>query len=73
MALTTHRARVTGPVAYRAESGKQASIPLGPCLVEQGDGERVDIVWGTKGENSAALPWHEFEDAANAGHLVLLD
>ncbi len=73
MALTTHRARITGPVAYFGTGGKQLNIPLGPCLVEQGDGERVDIVWGAKGQNSAALPLQELESAEDSGFLVLLD
>lgn len=73
MTLTTHMARITGPVAYLDTSGKQLTIPLGPCLVEQGEGERVDIIWGAKGQNSAALPSQELESAEHSGHLVLLD
>jgi len=73
MALTTHIARIIGPVAYVATSGKQMNIPLGPCLVEQGDGQLVDIIWGAKGQNAAALPLRELESAEESGHLVLLD
>jgi hypothetical protein len=73
MTLTTHMARITGPVAYLASGGKQLNIPLGPCLVEQGDGEQVDIIWGARGQNSAALPLQELESAESSGHLVLLD
>ncbi len=73
MALITHRARITGPVAYLAVTGEQATIPLGPCLVEQGDGESVDIIWGSKGQNSVALPVQELESAENSGHVLLLD
>ena len=73
MTLTTHMARITGPVAYFATSGRQLNIPLGPCLVEQRDGQRVDIVWGTKGQNSAVLPLQELESAEDSGFLVLLD
>lgn len=72
MALTTHMARITGPVAYRAASGKQLTIPLGPCLVEQNDREGVDVIWGAQGQNSAALPLIDLESAENLGHLVLL-
>ncbi len=73
MVLTTHRARITGPVAYLAVTGRQATIPLGPCLVEQGEGESVDIIWGAKGQNSAALPLQELERAEDSGCLLLLD
>lgn len=73
MALTTRMARIIGPVAYRATSGKQMKIPLGPCLVEQGDGRLVDIIWGAKGQNAAALPVEELESAEESGRLVLLD
>jgi hypothetical protein len=73
MPHTTHCARITGPVAYVAISGKQRKIPLGPCLVEQGNGPLVDIIWGASGQNSAALPMEELETAEDSGHLVLLD
>lgn len=73
MALTTRMARITGPVPYLAASGKQANIPLGPCLVEQGDGLSADIIWGAKGQNSAALPLQEVASAEVSGHLLLLD
>lgn len=73
MARITHSARITGPVAYVASSGKELTIPLGPCLVEQGGGALVDIIWGTSGQNSAALPVEAVTSAADSGHLVLLD
>ncbi|MEP7103074.1 MAG: hypothetical protein ABI781_21380 [Burkholderiales bacterium] len=73
MARTTHSARITGPVAYVAPSGKQLKIPLGPCLVEQGEGQVVDIVWGASGQNFTTLPSTEFERAEDSGHLVVLD
>lgn len=73
MARTTRIARITGPVAYLATGGKQLNIPLGPCLVEVGDGHLVDIFWGTKGQNSAALRLEELESAEDSGRLVLLD
>jgi hypothetical protein len=49
MAHTTRMARITGPVAYLAASGRQLNIPLGPCLIEQGEGPSADIIWGAKG------------------------
>jgi len=73
MARSTHSARITGPVAYLANDGKPLKIPLGPCLVEHGDGDLVDIIWGAKGQNCAALPVAELESAAERGHLLLLD
>jgi hypothetical protein len=71
--LTTHNARITGPVAYLAPSGTQDTIPLGPCLVEQLDAQWVDIIWGTQGQSSAALPVDAVRTAQHEGHLVLLD
>jgi hypothetical protein len=73
MALTTHMARITGPVAYLGASGKRLNIPLGPCMVEQGDGEQVGIIWGATGQNCTVLPLQELTSAENSGHLVLLD
>ena len=72
MAVITHMARITGPVAYRAASGKQLTIPLGPCLVEQSDPGQVDVIWGAQGQNSAALPLLDLESAENLRHLVML-
>lgn len=73
MALTTHSARITGPVSYIGSAGRPDSIPLGPCLVEQSDGRAVDIVWGANGQKSAALSAEAMEEAENCGHLVLID
>jgi hypothetical protein len=73
MAFTTHMARITGPVTYMAASGKQLNIPLGPCMVEQGGGALVDVIWGAKGQNSVAMPLQALESAESSGHLVLLD
>jgi hypothetical protein len=36
-------------------------------------GRSVDIIWGTLGQRSAALPVEEIEAAQEQGHLVLLD
>lgn len=71
--ITTHSARITGPVSYAKPDGAKSHIPLGPCLVEQVSGNRVDIIWGARGQSSAALPLEEVEAAAKHGHLVLLD
>ena len=46
---------------------------IGPCLVESLGGRSIDIVWGTRGQSSVALPIEEIEAARNDGHLVLLD
>jgi hypothetical protein len=60
-------------VEYTAHGGKRSHIPLGPCLVEQGDDEQVDIIWGAKGQNSTALPVEQLQTAEETGRLVLLD
>lgn len=73
MSLTTHTARITGPVPYLAANGRKVNIPLGPCMVECMDGPLTDIVWGTRGQSSVALPSEAVQDAQNQGHLVLLD
>jgi hypothetical protein len=68
-----HQARVTGPISYLASGGKLSQIPIGPCLVEQIDGQSVDIIWGARGQSSAALPLAEIEAAEDHGNLVVLD
>ena len=73
MVHTTHSARITGPVAYLSTGGKRANIPLGPCLVEELDGEVVDVVWGPTGERSTMIPLQALEAAEERGDLVLLD
>lgn len=73
MVHTTHSARITGPVAYLSTGGKRANIPLGPCLVEELDGEVVDVVWGPTGERSTTIPLQALEAAEERGDLVLLD
>ena len=73
MTMTLHTARITGPVPYRAQSGRQLHIPIGPCLVEDVDDRSVDIIWGAQGQSSAALPVEEIETAKGHGYLVLLD
>ncbi len=73
MVITTHRARIMGPVPYVSTGGKVSNIPIGPCLVEQADGQSVDIIWGTRGQICAVLPLGEVVAAEDHGHLVLLD
>ena len=73
MPMTTHSARITGPVMYAKPDGTMSEIPLGPCLVEQIGQDLVDIVWGAQGQSSASLPVDEVEAAAERGNLVLLD
>lgn len=73
MNITTHRARITGPISYRAGTGRKQNIPIGPCLVESIGGQSIDIIWGVRGQNSVALPVDEIEAAQDHGHLVLLD
>ncbi|MFZ2990108.1 hypothetical protein [Ideonella sp.] len=73
MATTTHRARIIGPVTYRAGSGRKHVIPLGPCLVESLGGDSLDVIWGARGQSCAALPVEDVESAQEHGHLVLLD
>jgi len=73
MAHTTHCGRITGPVNYPGAGGRQAFIPLGPCLVEQLDGRLVDIYWGETGDETAALTFEALESAEDHGHLIVLD
>lgn len=73
MDITTHRARITGPVAYLSGSGRRQNIPIGPCLVESLGGRSIDIIWGSRGQSSVALPVEAIEAAQDQGHLVLLD
>ena len=73
MDITTRRAQITGPVCFRGGSGRKQVIPIGPCLVESIGGRLVEIVWGTRGQSSVALPVEEVESARACGHLVLLD
>ena len=71
--MTTQSARITGPVSYKMENGEAHDIPLGPCLIERLDDRLVDIIWGSQGQSSAALPLDEVESAREHGNLLLLD
>ena len=73
MDFTTHRARIVGPVSYRSGTGRMRSIPIGPCLVEGLNGQSMDVIWGTRGQNSVAMPVEVIAAAKDHGHLVLLD
>lgn len=73
MDITTHSARITGPISYRAGSGRKQNIPIGPCLIESVGGRSIDIIWGARGQSSVALPVEEIKAAQEQGHLVLLD
>jgi hypothetical protein len=73
MTITTHNARITGPVSYLAANGRKVHIPLGPCMLERRDEREPEIVWGTQGQRSAALPFEALRAAQDQGHLVLLD
>jgi hypothetical protein len=73
MSITTNTARITGPVTYLSASGRKVNIPLGPCVVERVEGALTDIIWGTRGQSSVALPSETVKAAQDQGHLVLLD
>ncbi len=71
--MSTHRARITGPVAYLADGGRKQRIPIGPCLVEKLGEPSIDIIWGARGQSSVALSAEAVRAATAHGHLVLLD
>jgi hypothetical protein len=73
MANITHSARLTGPLQYEKTDGKSGHIPVGPCLIEQIDPQRVAIIWGAHGQRSADLPIKDVTAATDTGKLVLLD
>lgn len=67
MSRTTYSARITGPLHYTTSSGKQADVPLGPCLIEQVDGQGSTSSGGPSGEKSAELAFKELEAAEECG------
>ncbi len=73
MTITTHSARITGPVPYLVEGGGKQHIPIGPCLIESRGGPSIDIVWGADGQSSVVLPVEEMQAAQYRGSLILLD
>ena len=68
-----HNARIIEPLGYLASDGRQSNIPVGPCLVEEIPGEKVEIIWGTTGQNSTTLAQVEMQSAEQLGLLLLLD
>jgi hypothetical protein len=73
MQITTHIARITGPLAYLAAGGKMHHIPIGPCLLERTDDGSIDVIWGANGQSSAALPVTVIKAAHDDGLLQLVD
>ena len=73
MEPTLLNGRIVGPVAYVKNGGRRVNIPLGPCLIEPIDGQRVDVIWGASGQRSAILSMKDLETATSSGHLVLLE
>lgn len=73
MVVTTHRGRVTSPLTFLRTNGKEGTIPLGPCFVEEDEEGSVAVFWGQSGELAAVLSAQEATEAANEGNLVLLD
>jgi hypothetical protein len=73
MTISTRSAKITTPISYEKSDGKMSSIPTGPCLIEQIDAEKIDVVWGARGQNSTRLKTNEVESAAMKGSLVFLD
>jgi hypothetical protein len=73
MNLVTVSARIVAPIPFIGVDGKSDIIPAGPCLLEQLDEQRVDVVWGQAGEDSAVLDLAEVETAERTGKLVVLD
>lgn len=55
MAVPTHSARVTDPIFYNDERGAVSQVPVGPCLVEQIDHDKFDVIWGVHGQSSACV------------------
>ena len=73
MEPTLRNGRIVGPLPYVKDGGKRVNIPLGPCLIESIDGQRVDVIWGASGQCSAILSVTDLETASANGHLVLLE
>ena len=71
--MATIRARITGPISYQVDQGRQRNIPIGPCLVESLGGPSIDVIWGERGQSSVALPVEEIRAARARGDLVVLD
>lgn len=72
MDIQTRCARITGPVSYMGGGGRRQKIPLGPCLVEHMGERLVDVIWGSRGQSSVAIPMEDIEAAQTRGHLEIL-
>ena len=68
-----HNARIIEPLGYLASDGRPSNIPVGPCLIEEIPGAKVEIIWGTTGENSTTLAQVDMQTAQQSGLLLLLD
>jgi hypothetical protein len=73
MTISTRSARITAPINYGKRNGKRGTIPPGPCIVEQIDDDRIDVVWGDKGQRSTMFTNAEIAEAATQGNLIFLD
>jgi hypothetical protein len=73
MIYATHSARIIAPISFAKGNGKTGTIPIGPCLIEQVDHHSFDVVWGARGQSSAALRAEDIKAATDVGNLVLLD
>jgi len=73
MDLTTHSARIIDPDSYRLDTNRLQNIPTGPCLVESLNGRLIDIIWGTRGQNSVALPIEMIKATHDDRHLIWLN
>jgi hypothetical protein len=73
MTMSTRSARITAPISYEKSNGKKGTIPPGPCIVEQIDDDRIDVVWGDKGQRSTMFNNEEIAEAATQGSLIFLD
>lgn len=70
---TLRNARIVEPLSYWSTAGKQLKIPVGPCLVEQMAGAQAEIIWGSSGQNSAAMAQNDVDLARKRGALLMLD
>ena len=73
MAGMTRDAILKGRLGFETADGEVQPIPLGPCRVEQLDGEMVRISWGAGGACWAALAEKELDQAVANGDLVFVD
>lgn len=70
---TTHRVRITGPIAYETGVGDRQHIPLGTCTMEEQQDQSINVIWGLYGQKLASLPLEAMQSAKEQGNLVLLD